>query len=39
VLLDVNRGKEKVELLVAVPDVPAAPKKDKDLKAGPPDKK
>jgi len=39
VLLDVVRGQEKVELLVAVPDVPAAPKKDKDLKATPPDKK
>lgn len=38
ILLDVVRGKEKVELLVAVPDVPAAPKQ-KDLKAAPPDKK
>lgn len=39
VLLDVIRGKEKVELLVPVPDVPAAPKKKGDLKAPPPDKK
>jgi PDZ domain len=37
VLLDVVRGKEKLELLVAVPDVPAAPpKKDNGLKATPP---
>jgi S1-C subfamily serine protease len=28
-LLDVTRGKEKLELLVPVPDVPPSPKKDK----------
>ncbi len=40
VLLDVTRGKEKLELLVAVPDVPAVAKKKKDdLKATPPEKK
>lgn len=41
VLLDVTRGKEKLELLVPVPDVPAALKKakEKDLKATPPEKK
>lgn len=38
VLLDVVRGKEKLELLVTIPDVSAAPKKDKNLKATPPKK-
>ena len=39
VLLDVTRGKEKLELLVAVPDVPAVAKKKDDVKAAPPEKK
>lgn len=39
VLLDVVRGKETLELLVPVPDVPTAPKKDKEPKATPPEKK
>lgn len=39
VLLDVTRGKDRLELLVAVPDLPVAPKKDNDLKATPPEKK